>query len=275
VNADGSLDLVTTGGVLLGNGDGTFQAPMEYELGSGGETAIDVAAVDLNGDGLPDLAVLDAWGGKVVVMTNQGDGTFTIGTSLRITGGLRATGLTVADFNNDGIPDLAATGDNGVGILLGRGGGTFETMLHYGATGLPFGVAAGDFNGDGFTDLAVAGEHGGIAVLLNAADWPGKLPDKTPPPPPLPPRGGGFARQPSGGDFSGGAARPARPGRFQALPGSTVEPGRGGANHEAVTWPRNSGTTAGGPPADPAPPEANSPFPGPAGRAPRRFPRGR
>jgi hypothetical protein len=157
--------------VLMGNGDGTFQAPVEYQVGSGGETPVDVVAADFNGDGRADLAVLDAWGGKVILMMNRGDGTFTIGPSLRITGGLQSTSLIVGDFNNDGIPDLAAAGDNGVGILLGNGDGTFQAPLNYAATGLPWGLVAGDFNGDGFTDLAVAGDHGGIAVLLNAADW--------------------------------------------------------------------------------------------------------
>jgi hypothetical protein len=226
--------------VFRGNGDGTFQAPVEYQIGSGGETPVDVAAVDLNGDGHPDLAVLDAWGGKIVLMMNQGDGTFTIGPSLRITGGLQATALTVADFNNDGIPDLAAVGDNGAGVLLGHGDGTFDTMLHYGATGLPLAVAAGDFNGDGFTDLAVPGEHGGIAILLNAADWSPE------------------------GVIIGGPGLPAPPGPFGALLGSTAGPGQ--------ALPQGGGTSAGSGQAAPAYPEEGTQPQGPAGRAPKLFP---
>jgi hypothetical protein len=186
--------------VFRGNGDGTFQAPVEYDLGNAGypgATPVAVVAADFRGTGHPDLAVLDAWNGQVDMLWNQGNGTFQFGPAIRITGGLQATSLILADFNNDGIPDLAATGDNGVGILLGHGDGTFDTMLHYGAVGLPWAVAAGDFNGDGFTDLAVAGSHGGIAVLLNAADW-----------------------SPGGG--IGGQDRPARPGPFEALPGPAV-----------------------------------------------------
>jgi len=183
--------------IMKGNGDGTFQAPVEYQIGSGGETPTDVAAIDLHGNGVMDLAVLDAWGGKVVLMLNQGDGMFTIGPSLRITGGLQSTALVVGDFNNDGIPDLAAVGDDGVGILMGHGDGTFDPPLNYGATGLPLAVAAGDFNGDGTTDLAVAGSYGGIAVLLNAA-FPAPRPASGigAGPGPLD-RGDGFAAAPS------------------------------------------------------------------------------
>jgi hypothetical protein len=185
-DGDGIPDLVVGHGDLIdgygvgrvmvfdGNGDGTFKDPVEYDLrnnGNPGATPIDVVAADFRGIGRPDVAVLDAWGGQVDMLLNQADGTFQFGPAIRITGGLEASSLVVADFNNDGIPDLAAAGDNGVGVLIGRGDGTFQTMLHYGATGLPFALAAGDFNGDGYTDLAVAGEHGGVAILLNAADW--------------------------------------------------------------------------------------------------------
>ncbi len=68
VNGDGKPDLVVanycasssncsngTVSVLLGNGDGTFQAPVSYN--SGGEEAYSVAVADVNGDGKPDLLV--------------------------------------------------------------------------------------------------------------------------------------------------------------------------------------------------------------------------
>jgi hypothetical protein len=217
--AVGHGDVVTGYGLrrvmfLKGNGDGTFQAPVEYQLGSGGETPTDVAAVDLNGDGVMDLAVLDAWGGKVVLMLNRGDGTFTIGPSLRITGGLQSTALVVSDFNHDGVPDLAAVGDNGVGILLGRGDGTFQPPLNYAATGLPLAVAVGDFNGDGLADLAVAGYYGGIAVLLNESSSP-----------PQPP-GGGNGPGPALPSGRGGRAPSAVPPRAPAAPAPERPPRR-------------------------------------------------
>ena len=178
-NGDGRADLAVGHGgfasagyeridVLLGNGDGTFQDSVEHRVGI---NPLALVAADFNGDGAADLAVLDQWGGRLYVLSGRGDGTFENGPPLRITGGTDAFALVLGDFNHDGVWDLAATGDNGVGVLIGRGDGTFAAPLHYGATGFPLGLAAADFNGDGFTDLAVAGEHGGIAVLLNAADW--------------------------------------------------------------------------------------------------------
>src|SRR5262245_6077235 len=40
-----------------------------------------------------------------------------------------ANGVAVGDFNNDGIPDLAATGNNTVSVVLGNGDGTFQSSL--------------------------------------------------------------------------------------------------------------------------------------------------
>ena len=183
-------------GVLLGNGDGTFQSAMNYA--SGGFYAVSVAVADVNGDGKPDLIVANACASStnclnssVAVLLGNGDGTFQAALSYD-PGGLDAQSVVVADVNGDGKPDLVVTlcalsgqsscGDvyGGVGVLLGNGDGTFQAAMKYnsGAVGAKS-VAVADVNGDGKPDLLVANlcisscigdPYGDVGVLLGNGD---------------------------------------------------------------------------------------------------------
>lgn len=80
--------------------------------------------------------------------------------------------VATADFNGDGIADLAAaTGNNSVSILLGTGGGTFPTHVEYPVPGNPVAIAVGDFNGDGKMDIVTVDEYQSeITILLGNGD---------------------------------------------------------------------------------------------------------
>jgi hypothetical protein len=147
--------------VLLGKGDGTFQPPVPYA--AGGEGPYIILTYDLNLDGQADLVTADRGSREVSVLLGRGDGTFRkairSSTSATDSAGTGPYSIAIADFNLDGVPDVA-TANYGVGtvsILLGVGDGSFEPPIDAGPMGdNSYGVAAGDFNGDGKPDVATA-----------------------------------------------------------------------------------------------------------------------
>jgi large repetitive protein len=86
----------------LGNGDGTFQAAVNYAVGSWPSS---VAVGDFKGDGKLDLAVTNSGSNNVSVLLGNGDGTF--GATVNYGAGSGPASLAVGDFNGDGKPDLA------------------------------------------------------------------------------------------------------------------------------------------------------------------------
>ncbi|MBI2926666.1 MAG: VCBS repeat-containing protein [Verrucomicrobia bacterium] len=158
LNGDARLDLIVANGVvasgsptiavLLGNGDGTFQAAVNAYRGGGAQS---VAVIDLNGDAKPDLAVSNG-----SVLLGNGNGTFQEPSFQRGTiHGVQGF-VAAGDLNGDGKPDLAVATAEGVNVLLGKGNGTFLVAVNYAAGRDPEAVVAGDFNGDGKPDLAVS-----------------------------------------------------------------------------------------------------------------------
>jgi len=180
-NGDGIPDLVSGDGeavsVFLGNGDGTFQSPIHTPT-----TRYPIVTGDFNGDGIADLLYLESVDSSSVglgVLLGNGDGTFTAKASHAIIGNSLELGpISVADFNQDGILDLAiplTSGNNStLGIFFGNGDGTFtQTSTHLKTQIDPQGVVVGDFNGDGIPDLALTAEdpeNPHISILLGKGD---------------------------------------------------------------------------------------------------------
>jgi hypothetical protein len=187
-NGDGIPDLVVgnnyggdsgTVTILLGNGDGAFTAAPATLTTI--PPPISLVVADFNGDGIPDLAVLlqspDSAASTVMVFLGNGDGTFTTVETSPMTGN-GADAIAAADFNQDGIPDLAITNyqSGTLTILLGNGDGTFTAAASPSAGTRPSGITIADFNGDGIPDLAVLDDGFGtetpesITVFLGNGD---------------------------------------------------------------------------------------------------------
>jgi Bacterial Ig-like domain (group 3)/FG-GAP-like repeat/FG-GAP repeat len=168
--------------VLLGNGDGTFQTHIEYPTGSGPQS---LAVGDFNGDGKPDLAVANANNASVSVLLGNGAGGFQAHVDYPTGSGPQS--LAVGDFNGDGKLDLVVVsiGSNSpfnffigkVGVLLGKGDGTFGSII-FGESGNFTSVGVADLEGDGRLDLAVTafsltpfqGNDRWVGVLLGNGD---------------------------------------------------------------------------------------------------------
>jgi hypothetical protein len=173
-NGDHKLDLAVanfdpccntgTVSILLGNGDGTFQAAVTYPAGI---EPYGTVAADFNGDGKLDLAVTNYGSATVSILLGNGDGTFQPHTNSDVGSGPSA--IAAADFNHDGKLDLVIANHlaNTISVLLGMGNGDFASAVTYTEDGFPESVAIADFNNDGNLDLAVADSGGlDISILL-------------------------------------------------------------------------------------------------------------
>jgi len=187
VNGDGKPDLLVANyygrddtshgavGVLLGNGDGTFQPAIAFSSGS--ISGLSLAVGDVNGDGKPDLVVshrqdfVGDYDGTITLLLGNGDGTFQSPVLFEGTGD---TSVALKDVNGDGKLDIVATlscsrgicnREGSVTVLLGNGDGTFQQSMSYDSGGKgPASMALADLNGDGKLDLVVTNSYGASSV---------------------------------------------------------------------------------------------------------------
>jgi FG-GAP-like repeat len=188
LNKDGIPDLLINGfldngrrgiiRVLLGNGDGTFRAPIDSDEPVGILEALRVA--DFNGDGIPDVIIRGpgpsstTLNDSINVCFGNGDGSFR--PAVQTTIPFASSGIEVGDFNRDGKMDavvgftnISSTNFESFVIYLGNGDGTFQVGQKYSAPGNPASFAAADMNHDGLLDLLVLHGHS-LAVFLGNGD---------------------------------------------------------------------------------------------------------
>ena len=179
VDGDGHPDVVTANigsrdvSVLRGDGKGGFRPAVGSPIPVGIAAHL-VVLGDFDRDGALDLAVTEHDSNDVLLLKGNRRGSFApmAGSPVRAVDGVAPHnhGLAAADFDGDGVLDLATSNNNGnsVSVLIGDGRGRFRP-----AAGSPFPVgrapyplAVADWNGDGRADIATPDVGGHTITVL-------------------------------------------------------------------------------------------------------------
>ena len=201
LNRDGIKDVAIGGGntelsVLLGVGNGTFTRQPVVTLVPGGDlfsACNDIGLGDLNRDGIQDLVVPLGNGNGNAILIGNGNGTFQVRSRIQIDETSAPLHVAVADYNRDGLLDIARSmgdGTNGLlQILRGNGDGTFQAPNRYlvpppvsSRGGIM--ILAGDWNGDAKPDIAFVEGGAGVPTIDVLTNTTGGVPPPTPTPPP-------------------------------------------------------------------------------------------
>jgi len=146
--------------VLLNLGNGTFGPAASLGFGGAsnslGKSTSNywLAAADFNGDGSKDMMYAYLDGQAVVLLVNQGNGTFTQGPSYSFS---YPYAVVTGDVNGDGLPDVVVGGGSPtyyVSVMVNKGNGNFAPKVDYVTGGGPFAITLVDLDGDGRLDLA-------------------------------------------------------------------------------------------------------------------------
>jgi hypothetical protein len=180
-NLDGKIDVAITTGpyasagadieLLLGNGDGTLQAPTVVTSLPWYTTALSVA--DLNADGKLDL-ISDGGntndnGQVLTVLLGNGDDTFHPPQHYTSSSLTVAQTFAVAELNQDGKLDIAVPAAGGIDVFFGTGTGTLTGPTLISIPTGPLSVTALDIFGNGLQDLVGSQGFGGnvIGIAVN------------------------------------------------------------------------------------------------------------
>ena len=162
-NKDGRLDIVVVNtlannvGIFFGHGNGTFTQQVTFSLGSKAYPFWIIVS-DFNSDDQLDIATANYYINDRGILLGYENGSFTLVKNYATGIGSQPSCISLGDFNNDSISDIAVTnfGTNNIVVLFGFGDGSFVLGRPYstGSRAKPWGLVTGDFNKDNQLDIA-------------------------------------------------------------------------------------------------------------------------
>jgi hypothetical protein len=183
VNNDNFDDIIgmyasTQLGVLISNGNGTFDPEVIYTAGSGAGGDREIHVTDIDGDGDNDILGLYMQDDAFSVLKNNGNGTFASEVSYS-TGDLPMD-ITAGDYDGDGDEDvfIAVYNTNSISYFANNGNGTFASPIDVGAGLSPRSVVTGDWNNDGDLDVACVNNNS-VDISIFVQPDGGGLPSPT------------------------------------------------------------------------------------------------
>ena len=155
-NGDGYTDCAVTHmnsasvSVYINTKRNGFFPPVSYPVGTSPEA---IVVSDLSGDGYPDIIVANRLSNNISIMTNNGNGTFSV---RQFPVGKEPVGLAVADCENDGALEIAVVTAADSSLRLYRyHDNTLTAIQSIPLSGIPSAVVLDDMNNDGYIDCAV------------------------------------------------------------------------------------------------------------------------
>ena len=169
-DGDGAPEVVTANqsgrspSVFWNAGNGSF--PRRLDLSGRG---FSVAVGDFDGEGSLDIVTVNRNAVSLSVFLNHGDNTFA--QAVRFPLLLPPLFVAGADFDSDGLADVALANERSISVRINQGGGQFLRSARYNLNASPYSLIASDLNGDRFPDIVTANEtEGTVSVVLGTGD---------------------------------------------------------------------------------------------------------
>jgi type II secretory pathway component GspD/PulD (secretin) len=145
-----------------------------------GQFPVAIATGDMNGDGIPDLAVVNQNDATVTILLGSSnlDGTFTQATGSPLATGLRPAGIVIASFAGGAVPDIAVTNENSstLGVYLNLGQAAFAPRIELNTPVGPSALITSTLTSSGLPDVALVAQdpsssQGVVAIIQDSSNF--------------------------------------------------------------------------------------------------------